>query len=399
MQPFTFHFPTKIVFGSGKLAETGQEAKKLGKRPLLLTGKTAMQKTGVLAKVVGMLKAVGCDPVLFEKVEPNPRCETLDEAVALGMKEGCDFVIGLGGGSPMDSAKAVASAMQVSTQASLVSVWEFTNGAGDKQRDVEKTLPILLISSTAATGSEGNCAAVITKWATHEKAVLWDLNAFPTVSIVDPEVMLSLPMENTRDGVVDMMLHILEQTFNGDDKAPVQDRTAEGMVRGMMEGLDAVEADPKNLEARENLSWASVNALIAGGGPNFGRTGAFTVHHLEHPLSGYTDISHGHGLAALWPRYMRVILDKKADKIATMGVNIFGVQKGDSAAPKTLDAIDAWLKRHELWFNLKNFGVTEDTVSKMAADAIKLSGGGRSFLNAPLPLTQDKCAAIYRDAM
>jgi alcohol dehydrogenase YqhD (iron-dependent ADH family) len=96
---------------------------------------------------------------------------------------------------------------------------------------------------------------------------------------------------------------------------------------------------------------------------------------------------------------MRVILDKKADKIAQMGVNIFGVQVGDSAAPKTLDAIDAWLKRHELWFNLKDFGVTEETVKKMAADAIRLSGGGRSFLNAPLPLNEEKCAAIYRAAL
>jgi alcohol dehydrogenase YqhD (iron-dependent ADH family) len=395
LQPFVFHFPTKIVFGSGKLAQAGQEAKNLGKRALLLTGKTAMQKNGVLAKVQSMLKAshVGC--VLFEKIEPNPRCETLDEAVALGSKEGCDFVIGLGGGSPMDSAKAVAAALWHKAP----SVWDFTSGVGEKRRSVEKTLPILLITSTAATGSEGNCAAVITKWATHEKAVLWDLNAFPTVSICDPELMLSLPMENTRDGVVDMMLHILEQTFNGDDKAPLLDRTVEGMVRGMMDGLDAVEADPKDLTARENLCWGSINALIAGGGPNFGRTGAFTVHHLEHPLSGYTDISHGHGLAALWPRYMRVILEKKSAKIAEMGVNIFGVQAGDSAAPKTLDAIDAWLKRHQLWFNLKDFGVTEETVLKMASDAIRLSGGGRSFLNAPLPLSEEKCAAIYRAAM
>jgi alcohol dehydrogenase YqhD (iron-dependent ADH family) len=395
MQPFTFHFPTKIVFGSGKLAETGQEAKRLGKRPLLLTGKTAMQKAGILAKVQGMLKSVGCEAVLFEKIEPNPRCETLDEAVALGAREGCDFVIGLGGGSPMDSAKAVAAALW----AKVPSVWDFTSGAGQARRGVEKTLPILLISSTAATGSEGNCAAVITKWATHEKAVLWDLNAFPTVSIMDPELMLSLPMENTRDGVVDMMLHVLEQTFNGDDRASFQDRTTEGMVRGMMEGLDLVEAEPGNLTARENLSWASVAALIAGGGPNFGRTGAFTVHHLEHPLSGFTDISHGHGLAALWPRYMRVILEKKASKIAAMGVNLFGVQAGDSAAPKTLDAIDAWLKRHQLWFKLGDFGVTEAMASRMAQDAVRLSGGGRSFLDAPLPLTQEKCEAIYRAAM
>ncbi len=399
MQPFIFHFPTKIVFGSGKLAEAGNEAKWLGKRPLLLTGKTAMQASGVLKKVVGLLKASGLDPVTFEKVEPNPRSETLDEAVALGAAEGCDFVIGLGGGSPMDSAKAVAAALghSYASGQGLASVWDFTSGGA--RRKVEKTLPVLLITSTAATGSEGNCAAVITKWATREKAVLWDLGAFPSVAIVDPEIMLSLPMANTRDGVVDMMLHVLEQTFNGDDKAFFQDRTTEGMVRGMMEGLDRVEADPKDLCARENLSWASVAALVAGGGPNFGRTGAFTVHHLEHPLSGHTDVSHGHGLAALWPPYMRVILAKKEAKIAAFGAAVLDIPSGPSQALKTLEGIEAWLTRHELRFKLKDFGVDEAMIPKMAADAIRLSGGGKDFLNAPVPLTAEKAEAIYRAAL
>jgi alcohol dehydrogenase YqhD (iron-dependent ADH family) len=399
VQPFVFQFPTKIVFGSGKLAEAGNEAKALGKRALLLTGRTAMQQSGILKRVTGLLKASGVDALVFEKVEPNPRSETLDEAVALGISEGCDFIIGLGGGSPMDSAKAVASAMAVSSKGSLVSVWEFTSGMGAKRRAVEKILPILLISSTAATGSEGNCAAVITKWATHEKAVLWDLGAFPTTSIVDPELMLSLPMATTRDGVVDMMLHVLEQSFNGDDKAFFQDRATEGMVRGMMEGLERIEADPKDLVARENLSWGSVAALIAGGGPNFGRTGNFTVHHLEHAISGHTDISHGHGLAALWPRYLDLIVEKKADKIAALGTNLFGVAPGPSAAAKAVEAIGSWLKKHELWFHLRDFGVTDEMIAPMAADAVRLNGGGRPYLHAPIPLNQEKVEAIYRAAL
>jgi alcohol dehydrogenase YqhD (iron-dependent ADH family) len=153
------------------------------------------------------------------------------------------------------------------------------------------------------------------------------------------------------------------------------------------------------LTARENLSWASIAALVAGGGPNFGRSGAFTVHHLEHAISGHTDISHGHGLAALWPRYMRVILEKKEAKIARMGEALFGVPQGPSAALKTLEAIDAWLKKHGLWFHLKDFGVDEPMIVKMAADAIRLSGGGRNYLNAPVPLTAEKAQAIYRAAL
>jgi alcohol dehydrogenase YqhD (iron-dependent ADH family) len=398
MESFTFFCPTRIVFGSGKLAETGNEAVKLGKRPLLLTGRTAMQKAGVLKKVTGMLASRGVSPVLFEKIEPNPRAETLDEAVALGLKEGCDFVIGLGGGSPMDSAKAVAAALAASTVDKPVSVWEFTNGMLDKTRPVDKTLPTLLISSTAATGSEGNCASVITRWATREKAVLYDDGAYPTVSIVDPEVMLSLPLEHTRDGVVDMMMHVLEQTFSGNERASVQDRTAEGLVMGMMENLDLAEANPGDLTARENLSWASVAALL-GGGPNLGRAGNFVVHYLEHPLSGHTDVSHGHGLATLWPRYMRYIAPKREAKIARFGQTCLKVQPGPSAAEKTLDGIEGWLKQHSLWFNLRQFGASEETVGKMAADAVRIYGGRRKILSGAVPLDEAKAAEIYRMAL
>ena len=399
MQAFTLHFPTKLVFGSGQLAQVGAEAKQLGKRPLLLTGKTAMQKSGVLAKVLGLLKGSGLEPVVFEKIDPNPRRETLDQAVALGIAEGCDFVIGLGGGSPMDSAKAVAAALAESKRRNaFVSVWDFTSGA-EKRLPVNAPFPTLLISSTAATGSEGNCAAVITWWQTHEKAVLWDLGAFPSVSIVDPELMLSLPISSTRDGVVDLMLHVLEQSFNGDDKAIVQDRTAEGLCRGAMECLDRVEQDPKDLTARENISWASVNALLAGGGPNFGRTGAFTVHHLEHPLSGFTDVAHGRGLATLWPHYLNVILGKKEAKIAAMGQALWGVAPGLSAGAKTVEALNAWLARHEMKQGLASFGVDEPMITKMAEDAVRLSGGGKDYLNAPVPLTREKCADIYRAAL
>lgn len=399
MQPFVCHAPTKVRFGSGRLAEAGAEAKKLGSKALLLTGRAAMQRTGVLAKVLGMLKASGVAVVPFEKVEPNPRQETLDQAVALGIKEGCDFVIGLGGGSPMDASKAVAMALAHHQRSGeTLSVWEWTSGLGKDRRPVKDPLPTLLISSTAATGTEGNCAAVITKWATHEKAVLWDLGAFPTTSIVDPELMLSLSLETTRDGAVDMMLHVLEQHFNGDALAVVQDRMAEGLCLGVMECLDALEKDLGDLTARENLSWASIAALVGGGGPNWGRTGNFTVHHLEHALSGYTDVAHGRGLAILWPHYLRVIGAKKEAKIARLGQALWGVAPGSSGAEKSIAALEAWLKAHGFTQRLRDVGVTEAIIPAMAADTVRLNGGGRSFLDAPVPLGVDKVEAVYRAA-
>jgi alcohol dehydrogenase YqhD (iron-dependent ADH family) len=173
---------------------------------------------------------------------------------------------------------------------------------------------------------------------------------------------------------------------------------AEGLCLGVMESLDALEKDPKDLTARENLSWASVAALLAGGGPNWGRSGSFTVHHLEHSLSGYTDVAHGRGLALLWPHYLRVILAKKEAKIARLGQALWGVAAGASAAEKAVTALEAWLQAHGFTQTLKDVGVTEAMIPKMAADALRLSGGGRSFLDSPVPLTAEKIEALYRAA-
>ena len=301
MDAFEFHVPTKIIFGSGKLAEVGNAAKSLGKRAMLLTGRNHMRAAGITARVEQALKAAGVDVLLFEKVEPNPRVETLDEAVALGLKEKVDHVIGLGGGSAMDGAKFVGAAIGASTPDSQFSVWDFTSGGSQGRQEVKNSLPTLLITSTAATGTEGNCAAVVTNWATREKAAMWSPGAYPAISIVDPELMLSLPLNATRDGAVDMMMHVLETYFAGHQKSSVQDNITEGLCRGVIENLDKLESNPQDLVARENLSWASIAALL-GGGPNLGRSGGFVVHQIEHPISGYKDISHGSGLAALWPR-------------------------------------------------------------------------------------------------
>jgi butanol dehydrogenase len=174
---------------------------------------------------------------------------------------------------------------------------------------------------------------------------------------------------------------------------------AEGLCQGVMESLDALERDLGDLTARENLSWASVAALVAGGGPNWGRSGSFTVHHLEHPLSGYTDVAHGRGLAILWPHYLRVILAKKEAKIARLGKALWDVPAGASAAEKSVAALEAWLQARGFTQRLRDVGVDDGLIPKMAADAVRLSGGGRSFLDSPVPLSAEKCENLYRAAL
>jgi alcohol dehydrogenase YqhD (iron-dependent ADH family) len=293
----------------------------------------------------------------------------------------------------------VGAAIAASAGREQVSVWDFTSGGPQGRQEVKKTLPTLLVTSTAATGTEGNCAAVVTKWSTREKAAMWSPGCFPAISIVDPEMMLSLPLSATRDGAVDMIMHVLETYFAGHDKSSLQDSITEGLVRGVMENLDRVEKNPQDLTARENLSWGSIAALL-GGGPNLGRSGGFVVHQMEHPLSGYKDISHGSGLAALWPRYMRLIAEKRSAKIARFGNTCLGVSgSGDGAAAKTLDEIESWLKKHEMWFTLKDFGVQASEIGAMTDQALAISGGGREFLEGPMPINRERITKIYQDTL
>ena len=398
MNAFVFDCPTKIIFGTGKLAEAGSEAKQLGTRALLLTGRSAARKSGTLGKLTGLLKACNIEFELFEKIEPNPRVETLDEAVQLALDKNTDMVIGLGGGSVMDGSKAVAAALAHSIEEDKkVSCWEFTSAMGDQVKEVRYCQPLMLISMTAATGTEGNPASVISKWETHDKAVIYQQGIFPAVSIVDPSLMLSLDLEKTRMHAFDIMMHVLETYFSGDDKADIQDSLTEAIVKSVMRSLDILEKNLQNITARENLSWASIQALIGAGGVNLGRTGSWVMHELEHPLSGHLDVAHGQGLAALLPRYIRFLKTKRSQKILRFGKEVFGLQTDDVDA--VIDHLEAWQKSHGLWFNLKDFGVNEELMQKMAEDAIRVSGGGNSYLAGPTPVTVERAVQIYQSAV
>jgi len=285
----TLHNPTKIIFGVGVLSQLATEASKIGKHPLVMYGKSSAKTSGLSDKVKSMLSSSGLKVTEFFGVEPNPRDDTCDRAASLGRQAGCDAVIAVGGGSVMDAAKL--------TSACIVSgkpTWDYVT----RVYPVEKALPIIMVPTLAATGSDFNSGAVITNWTMKQKFGAYSPLFFPTVSIIDPVLTTTCNRNVTAWGGVDIMIHVLE-TYLGTNDAhcPIPDYFSEGIVKTVMKYLPLALADGNDIVARTQLSWASAVAL--SGMPNGGRPGGFLLHWMEHVMSAHFDIPHGLGLAYL----------------------------------------------------------------------------------------------------
>lgn len=393
MQDFTFYLPTKIIFGAGTVDQVGVESAALGKRALIVTGKRSASAFGIINRVTDYLEKEGVEAVVFDKIEPNPRTTTIDEAGDLARTNNCDFIIGLGGGSPMDAAKAIAvSAVEAKP------IWDFIPHGAGPAKPVKKALPILEIPTLAATGSEADAGGVFTNWETHEKAVLFSPLLFPRVSIIDPELTITVPKDYTIDGGIDIICHVIEGFFTGADNTPIQDRFSLSVIKTVMDNLPKVIDNPKDIDARANISWASAVAL--SGMVNSGRGGSYPIHALEHSLSGHYDISHGLGLALFLPAIMEYSYKARPSKYAMMAEELFDIhrdgQSDEQLAEKAIEEMKKFLKSVGRLLSLKDVGIENDSkLGKMADDAIKIYGVDGQYLANPKKFYKDDILAIF----
>lgn len=356
MSTTRFHLPTKIIFGSGSLSLLGSEAKKVGQRAILVTGSTSMRKTGVLDKVTNDLRANGVSVSVFDKAESNPRVSTVDEGSKLARQEKADLIIGLGGGSVMDTAKGITLA-----SSGTESIWHYYI---DVKATVKNPAPsLVLIPTVSASGSQANNTAVITNWDTHEKRALTSPYFFAKVSIVDPDLTLTLPQKPTVQGGVDIFCHIVECYLTATESAALTDGIRETVMRMVVASLPQVIANPSDIEARTSLSWASTIActqfaMLGGGG------GTMTLHGIEHPLSGYYDIAHGDGLAALLLEWMKYTLPAKSERFHSLGEKVFGKADG-------IQATEEFLERVGMKLRLSSLGIESGRLGELATSAVE----------------------------
>ena len=387
MDNFVFDLPTKIVFGKGEFSKLGKEASLLGKKALLITGRHFAKSSGLLDKAEKMLKENGVEFIEFCKFEPNPESDTVNEGGRLARENNVDFLIGLGGGSVIDATKGISVVASTGRD-----IWDFCEKP-PKAKVPDKTLPILAVITVAATGSEADSGGVITNSKTRSKRAVFGRALFPTTSIVDPLLTLSVPQKQTIDGVIDMITHIFESYLSSHASAPVSDRVSEALIKEAMKQGEVVFNDLKNIEARESLSWISTLAL--SGFPSAGRRGPFPMHRMEHPISGVYGIAHGRGLAALMPAFLYHTKDIHADRLKTFGKNVLSTD----LPTKAIERIVHWMKKVNAFVSLKELGVKYEDLEKLADMAIEDDGNAENeYINAREPLSKEKLMEIYKTA-
>ncbi len=366
MYAFEAFLPTRIVFGAGKVGELRKYIEGLGKKAMIVTGRRSTKESGLLDRVLQILRSKGIDAVVFDKITPNPVLESVDEGARIARQEKVEFIIGLGGGSAIDSGKAIAVAA-----CSGGSYWDYTRVGGRKRPRC--ALPIVAIPTTHGTGTEADPFLVITNTKTKEKlGEGFGKLTFPVVSIVDPETMVTLPKDQTAYTSMDAFYHSLEVFLNV-NAYPYSDVLALDSMKRVVSNLRVAYENPRDIEARSELAWASTEAGITET-----LVGVVANHALEHGLSGFNDrVVHGLGLCTLGPHFLEYIFDHAYRRIAIVGREVFGVQEIDDKRAAALAINKLWEFQEVYGCNMpiRELGIAKEDFQEMAEIVYRMFKG------------------------
>jgi len=389
---FSYYMPTRILFGAGKLKELETSNYIPGKKALIVIGATgAMKKHGYLERLTAILDKRNIEYIIFDKIKPNPISEQVDEGAQLAREKKCDFVIGLGGGSSIDSSKSIAVMAKNPGK-----YWNYIEGGSGGGKTPENgALPIVAITTTAGTGTEADPWTVITKNGSQEKIGWGNDDTFPTLSIVDPELMLSVPPKTTAYTGMDAFFHASE-AYLATVNQPASDILSLQAVSLITQNLPIAVKDGSNLNARTKLAWANTAAGICES-----LSSCISHHSLEHAVSAfYPNVPHGAGLTMLSVAYFSFIAERNPDRFAdiakAMGEKVEGLSEKDRAFTyiKALKKLikDCGLEDEKL----SDYGVKESDLKEMAENAFKTMGG--LFDVTPIKMTVDDALEIYKNA-
>lgn len=372
MLNFELYNPVRIIFGPSEAENIGKYTKEYGTKAMLVTYDVHDFFNELLAKLDKSFKDAGVTVTEFFKVKPNPRLSDIEEAIDICRKEGIEVIVALGGGSVMDSAKAIGAGVKYDGDP-----WKMFVSRHDKAVAVPPTdtLPTIMIPTKSATSSETNNVAVATNDRTHEKAYIWAPVLYPKICVMDPCVTATLPKFPMAAGAVDAMSHVLEAYLNGDQNSPVQDRCHEGLLMAVMDLIRKIFKDPDDIQARASLQWAST--LTWNGYLQAGLAAPTPCHQIGHVLSALYDIDHGVTLAVIMPaffRYTAHLNDERAARFAELGYRIFRLdregRKDIDVADECIDKFVAFVKEVGVPVNLKSVNVPKEDLDKIADEVI-----------------------------
>ena len=373
MFDFKYYTPTKVLFGKNtedKVAELIQEFG--GKKVLIHYGGGSVIRSGLMQKVTDQLDKAGISYIKLGGAVPNPHLSLVYEGIELCKKEGLDFILAVGGGSAIDSAKAIGYGVMNDGD-----VWDLY----DYKKQAKACLPLGVILTLAATGSEMSDSSVITKEEGLVKRGYSSDYCRPRFAIMNPELTMTLPDYQTACGCTDIMMHTMERYFTNGGNMELTDSMAEALLRTVKENAKILVRDPKNYDARAEVMWAgslSHNGLTGCGNDG----GDWMTHKLEHELGGLYDVAHGAGLAAIWGSWARYVYKNCLPRFKKYAINVMGVPadagSDEEIALKGIEAMEDFYREIKMPTNLRELGVnaTDDDLKLMAHKcAVGVNGG------------------------
>jgi len=389
MENFTFYSPTYFVFGKGTESEAGEYVKKFGGTKVLLHyGEGSVIRSGLLDRVKNSLQAQNIPYVELGGAKPNPRSGLVYEGIELCRRENVDFILPVGGGSAIDSAKAIAAGVPYSGD-----FWDLFKG-----KPVEKALPVGTVLTIAAAGSEGSENTVITQENGMLKRGMGSELLRPVFSILNPELTCTLPPYQTACGAVDIMAHVFERYFTNTTEVEVTDRLCEAVLLTIIKETPKAIADASDYDARANIMWAGMVAHnnICG----VGRRQDWSSHAMEHELSGLYDVAHGAGLAIMFPAWMKYVMQHDINRFAQLAVRVWGCSMNETNPEETakegIKCLEKFLKQIGMPLTFAEISAKEEDIPYLVKN---IGLAGQRTLGAFVKLEEKDIEAIYRLAL
>ena len=388
MENFTFYSPTFFVFGKDSENQTGEYVKKFGGSKVLIHfGGQSAKKSGLLDRVESSLKKEGISFVELGGVKPNPRSGLVYEGIELCKKEKVDFILAVGGGSTIDSAKAIAAGVVYDGD-----FWDFYMG-----KPIENALPIGTVLTIAAAGSEGSPDSVITKEEGMFKRGASGNAIRPKFSILNPALTQTLPPYQTAAGITDIMAHLYERYLTNTKEVEVTDRLLEALLLTMKHEGPRVIAEPNNYEARANIMWAGMMAHNNSCG--VGRSQDWNSHNIEHELSALYDCAHGAGLAVTMPAVFKYVMNHNVMRFAQVASRVWGCQMDfehpEVTALEGINAFQSFLVSLGMPKNFSELGAKEEDIPRLVE--VLCRGDGRiGSISGFVTLNEADCTKIYQ---
>jgi len=363
MKDIDYFQPTEIRYGCGRINEVGEIISRFGRRCVLVTVPEFDALAPLFAKVKKNLEDAGVAVAHFDGVIPNPTTESITAGAEVAVAHKADVMLGIGGGSSMDSAKAIA--VEATHEGSC---WNYRY-CSDTQ-PTEKTLPVVAVTTTSGTGSQVTQVAVMTSTADRDKSAIYNSICFPKVAIVDPELMLTVPEHVTASTGFDVFCHSFESYLHT-NASPLTDMMSLAAIRIVVEHLPTVVKDGSNIEGRSAMAWADTLA-----GLSIANAGVTLPHGIGMAVSGmYPHVMHGEALAANYPAFMRYTYQSAVDKFASVARIFDPALEGESdevAAEKSCELVDAFLKEIGMWTCYEELKVPENEVADLAKQSMVL---------------------------